>query len=128
MDIEIPDKLYFKIGEVSKITDVASHVLRYWEREFTDIKPKRAGSKQRLYRREDIELILVIKNLLHVQGYTISGARKLIGDTENVTDLYVEDNSFDIASEISSLKNELIELREMLSRKTEQKQTSYTRD
>ena len=128
MDIEIPDKLYFKIGEVSKITDVASHVLRYWEREFTDIKPKRAGSKQRLYRREDIELILVIKNLLHVQGYTISGARKLIGDTENVTDLYVEDNSTDIASEISSIKNELIELREMLSRKTEQRHTSYTRD
>jgi DNA-binding transcriptional MerR regulator len=123
MQIEIPDKLYFKIGEVSKIADVASHVLRYWEREFSDIKPKRAGSKQRLYRREDIELILVIKNLLHVQGYTISGARKLIGDTDDVATLYLEEKSTDIASEISSIKNELIELRELLSKGSREKQT-----
>lgn len=78
MNVEIPDKLYFKIGEVGKLAEVPTHVLRYWESEFKGIKPKRANSKQRLYRREDVELILQIKSLLHEQGYTIAGARKLI--------------------------------------------------
>lgn len=78
MNVEIPDKLYFKIGEVGKLADVPTHVLRYWESEFKGIKPKRASSKQRLYRREDVKLILQIKSLLHEQGYTIAGARKLI--------------------------------------------------
>ncbi|MEJ2057826.1 MAG: MerR family transcriptional regulator [Desulfofustis sp.] len=58
MTSQLPDKRYFKIGEVSKLADVAPHVLRYWESEFSRIKPKRAGSKQRLYRRKDVELIL----------------------------------------------------------------------
>lgn len=74
----IPDKLYFKIGEVAKIADVPTHVLRYWESEFSGIRPKRAHSKQRLYRRQDVELIVAIKSLLHEQGYTIAGARKLL--------------------------------------------------
>ncbi|WP_163340819.1 MerR family transcriptional regulator [Desulfopila sp. IMCC35008] len=78
MHVDIPDKLYFKIGEVGKLAEVPTHVLRYWESEFKGIKPKRASSKQRLYRREDVELILQIKSLLHEQGYTIAGARKLI--------------------------------------------------
>lgn len=78
MNINIPDKLYFKIGEVAKMADVPTHVLRYWESEFTAIKPKRANSKQRLYRRKDVELILTIKSLLHEQGYTIAGAKKLL--------------------------------------------------
>ncbi|MEN8200349.1 MAG: MerR family transcriptional regulator [Thermodesulfobacteriota bacterium] len=78
MRAEIPDKLYFKIGEVSKLACVAPHVLRYWESEFKQIKPKRAHSNQRLYRRTDVELILTIKSLLHEQGYTISGARKFL--------------------------------------------------
>ena len=78
MQFNIPDKLYFKIGEVGKLAQVPTHVLRYWETEFKGIKPKRANSKQRLYRREDVELILKIKALLHEQGYTIAGARKLI--------------------------------------------------
>ena len=72
----IPDKRYFKIGEVSRLAQVAPHVLRYWESEFTGIKPKRANSGQRLYRKVDVELILSIKDLLHNQGYTISGARR----------------------------------------------------
>lgn len=78
MKTQIPDKLYFKIGEVAKMAEVPTHVLRYWESEFTAIKPKRANSKQRLYRRQDVELILNIKFLLHQQGYTIAGAKKLI--------------------------------------------------
>ncbi len=75
---ELPDKLYFKIGEVARIAGVPPHVLRYWESEFTAIKPKRANSGQRLYRREDIERILQLRVLLHEEGYTLSGARKLL--------------------------------------------------
>jgi DNA-binding transcriptional MerR regulator len=78
MKYSIPDKLYFKIGEVAKLADVPTHVLRYWESEFPGIRPKRANSKQRLYRRDDITLILTIKELLHERGYTIAGARKLV--------------------------------------------------
>ena len=117
MTNKIPDKLHFKIGEVSKIADVAPHVLRYWESEFSDINPKRAGSRQRLYRRQDVELILVIKNLLHVQGYTISGARKLISESDDVSDLEVVEETNNTASQIGSIKQELMELKELLSRK-----------
>ncbi|MBB5349070.1 MerR family transcriptional regulator [Desulfoprunum benzoelyticum] len=80
MNVEIPDKLYFKIGEVSKLAGVPPHVLRYWESEFSAIRPKRANSKQRLYRRTDVELILKLKELLHEQRYTIAGARKFLSD------------------------------------------------
>lgn len=82
---EIPDKLYFKIGEVSRLAGVAAHVLRYWESEFPSICPKRANSQQRLYRRIDVETILNIKDLLHEQGYTIAGARKFIESGQAVT-------------------------------------------
>ena len=74
----IPDKLYFKIGEVSTITEVETHVLRYWESVIKAIRPQRASSKQRLYRREDIEKIIVIKRLLYEDGYTIHGAKKYL--------------------------------------------------
>ena len=73
---QIPDKVYFRIGEVSELVGVETHVLRYWESEFTLVKPHRGKSKQRLYRRKDVETLLLIKDLLHFQGYTISGARK----------------------------------------------------
>ncbi len=90
MRAEIPDKLYFKIGEVSKLACVETHVLRYWETEFKEIQPKRANSNQRLYRRVDVEKILQIKTLLHEQGFTISGAKKFLktdgqkGDTAEI--------------------------------------------
>ncbi len=74
----IPDKAYFKIGEVCELTGIKSHTLRYWETEFTVIRPKRAGSKQRLYRRVDVENILKIKNLIHDQGFTLAGTRKYL--------------------------------------------------
>jgi len=82
---EIPDKLYFKIGEVSNLAGVAAHVLRYWESEFSNIRPSRANSQQRLYRRVDVETILTIKDLLHEQGYTIAGARKFLESGQAVT-------------------------------------------
>jgi DNA-binding transcriptional MerR regulator len=72
---EIPDKLYFKIGEVSQITGVEPYVLRYWESEFKIINPDRSRSKQRLYTRKDLELILEIKRLLYEERYTIEGAK-----------------------------------------------------
>lgn len=75
---QIPDRKYFRIGEVGKIVGVDPHVLRYWETEFSVIRPRRAKSKQRLYRKSDVHNLLRIKVLLHDEGYTISGARKVL--------------------------------------------------
>ena len=72
----IPDKLYFKIGEVSEVTGVEPYVLRYWESEFRIVSPERSRSRQRLYTRKDVELILEIKRLLYEERYTIEGAKK----------------------------------------------------
>jgi len=72
----IPNKLYFKIGEVSTITGVEPYVLRYWESEYKAIKPARTQSNQRIYRRKDVELILEIKKILYEEKFTIAGARK----------------------------------------------------
>jgi DNA-binding transcriptional MerR regulator len=76
MDFQIPDKLYYKIGEVAKFTGLKTHVLRYWETEFSAIRPNKSRSNQRLYRRQDVDLILRLKDLLYNQGFTIAGARK----------------------------------------------------
>jgi DNA-binding transcriptional MerR regulator len=73
---EIPNKLYFRIGEVSRLIGVEPHVLRYWETEFAALKPKKGGTGQRLYRRKDVEAALEIKRLLYERRYTIEGARK----------------------------------------------------
>ena len=75
-DNPIPEKLYFKIKEVSEITGVEPYILRYWESEFNIINPSRTKSKQRLYRRKDLELILEIKKLLYEEQFTIAGAKK----------------------------------------------------
>ena len=77
MDPAIPDKLYFKIGEVVSLTGIKAHVLRYWESEFgAAFQPAKSRGRQRLYRRQEIELILQLKDLLYRQGYTIAGAKK----------------------------------------------------
>src|SRR5580700_3236560 len=73
---EIPDKLYFKIGEVSDLLGVEPYVLRYWETEFTALSPKKSGTGHRLYRRKDVELLLRIKHLLYDKKFTIEGARQ----------------------------------------------------
>ena len=75
---KIPDKLYFKIGEVTAIAEVAAYVLRFWESEFTVISPKRTEAGQRLYRKSDIESILLIKHLLYDKKFTIQGARNYL--------------------------------------------------
>jgi DNA-binding transcriptional MerR regulator len=73
---EIPDKLYFKIGEVSELLGVEPYVLRYWESEFPSLSPKKSGTGHRLYRRKDVELLLRIKQLLYEKKFTIEGARQ----------------------------------------------------
>jgi len=75
---EIPDKLFLKIGEVSSIAELEPHVLRYWETEFRTLHPRKNESGQRLYIRRDVETVLKIKNLLYEEGYTISGAKKIL--------------------------------------------------
>ena len=76
---QIPDKLFFRIGEAAELIGVETHVLRYWETEFK-MRPQRSGSGQRMYRRKDIEKFLRIRHLLHEQGFTIAGARKTLQD------------------------------------------------
>ncbi len=76
MSSEIPDKLYFKIGEVAGIVGVEAYVLRFWESEFTMLSPKKTDSGHRVYRKKDVETVVRIKELLYEKGYTIAGARK----------------------------------------------------
>ena len=76
MDKGIPNKLFFKIGEVCEITDTQPYVLRYWESEFPALAPAKNSSGQRIYRRKDIETVLRIKQLLYDEGFTIAGAKK----------------------------------------------------
>lgn len=120
MTISIPDKLYFKIGEVAKMADVPTHVLRYWESEFPGIKPKRASSKQRLYRRQDVELILKIKTLLHEQGYTIAGAKKLIQSGGEIPEPVKKEHKkakINVSDSLSKIKRELLHLQDLLNPK-----------
>jgi len=72
----LPDKIYFKIGEVSEIVGVEPYVLRYWETEFPALKPSKSRSQQRMYRKRDVELLIKIKKLLYEDMYTIAGAKK----------------------------------------------------
>jgi DNA-binding transcriptional MerR regulator len=74
----IPDRLYFKIGDVARICGVETYVLRFWETQFPQLNPKKSGTGQRLYRRKDVELVLKIKQLVHAEGYTLSGARQAL--------------------------------------------------
>src|SRR4029453_18915986 len=76
MDRKIPNKLFFKIGEVGESTDTQPYVLRYWESEFSALAPAKNSSGQRIYRRRDIETVLRIKQLLYEEGFTIAGAKK----------------------------------------------------
>ncbi|HEX4283804.1 MAG TPA: MerR family transcriptional regulator [Terracidiphilus sp.] len=75
----IPDRLYFKIGDVARICKVEAYVLRFWESQFPQLKPGKSGKGQRLYRRRDVEMALEIKRLVHGEGYTLSGARQALG-------------------------------------------------
>src|ERR1700689_4507866 len=75
----IPDRLYFKIGDVAKICELETYGLRFWESQFPQLKPNKSGTGQRLYRRRDVEIALEIKRLVYGEGYTLSGARHALG-------------------------------------------------
>jgi DNA-binding transcriptional MerR regulator len=111
-----PDKRYYRIGEVSKITDVKPYVLRYWESEFRWMAPQKSRSKQRLYRRRDIDMILLIKKLLYEQRFTIAGARRKLRDLGAGRAL--ESNSLavetDHRSRYRKIREELVAIRAQL--------------
>lgn len=77
---EIPNRLFFRIGDVADLAGLEAYVLRYWETEFPVLKPKKTSNGQRQYRRKDVEVVLEIKRLLYDEGYTIAGARKALKD------------------------------------------------
>ncbi|HEY7388442.1 MAG TPA: MerR family transcriptional regulator [Bryobacteraceae bacterium] len=114
---EIPDKLYFRIGEVSEIVAVEPYVLRYWESEFPQLSPKKSGTGHRLYRRKDVELLLRIKHLLYEKRFTIEGARQNLRD-EAVTTKAPEEasaqRSLFPADPLPEIRRELVEILEIL--------------
>ena len=104
----IPGKRYFTIGEVSDLCGVKSHVLRYWEQEFNQLKPVKRRGNRRYYQRHDVILIRQIRNLLYEQGYTITGARQKLAGEDAVVD---NNQSQQI---IRQMRNELEELLQLL--------------
>ena len=110
---EIPDKLYFRIGEVAALLAVEPYVLRYWETEFPSLAPKKSGTGHRLYRRKDVELLFKIKHLLYDKRYTIEGARQSLNSESRESkrrdverkqgDLFRPDPWADIRTELSSI-------------------------
>jgi len=107
---QIPDKLFFKIGEVCKIVDIEPFVLRFWESEFPNLAPEKSKSGQRVYKRKDIEMVLRIKELLYERGYTIAGARKHLARTRSPKE--------DRARMLSQMQKELRDILTLLNRKT----------
>jgi|ERR1700757_3292427 DNA-binding transcriptional MerR regulator len=114
----IPDKLYFRIGDVAKLCGVEAYVLRFWETEFPQLKPNKSGTGQRLYRRRDVELALRIKKLLYADGYTIAGARQVFAaesrESKKVaqTELPLKrENGHPVASSNSRAEKQLQKLR-----------------
>jgi DNA-binding transcriptional MerR regulator len=116
-EVVIPDKLYFRIREVSKLTNTKAYVLRYWESEFPTLNPERK-SGQRLYRRKDVETVFKIKRLLYDEGFTIEGARRQLrdksGKVEEQKPLF---RSGADRSPLRSIRHELETILTMLSRK-----------
>jgi len=114
----IPDKLYFRIGEVSELTRTKAYVLRYWETEFPTLKPVKSKSGHRLYRRQDVEMVLEIKRLLYERGFTIEGARKQLSNHSEVSaeQKALFRSTLD-AAEWKAIRRELQSVLTMLSRR-----------
>ena len=117
MPSRLPEKIYFKIGEVSEIVGVEPYVLRYWETEFDLLKPSKAPSKHRLYKKRDVELLLEIKRLLYTEGFTIEGARKKLREAkkEEKNQLKLPLTEQKHKSALIKLKKELETLRRLVS-------------
>src|SRR5215468_9331109 len=115
-DILIPEKLYFRIGEVSKLCRLPAYVLRFWETEFPQLKPVKSSTGQRMYRRKDVETVLRIKKLLYEEGFTIAGARQQLrveaGTAKNQVPLPFPAQS---TVDIKRIRHDLEEILGMLS-------------
>jgi DNA-binding transcriptional MerR regulator len=113
----IPDKLYFKIGEVAEITGVKPYVLRYWESEFKMVNPSKSRSRQRLYRKSDVELIFRIKELLYEERYTINGARKKLKELGygRISQPELQFEKVESKSALDKVIRELKEIQDLLS-------------
>lgn len=110
----IPAKRYFTIGEVSELCAVKPHVLRYWEQEFTQLKPIKRRGNRRYYQHHEVLLIRRIRHLLYEQGFTISGARNRLGDNRDAP--YDQDAAIRLsAQELQALRNELVAARQVLA-------------
>ena len=127
-DVFIPEKLYFRIGEVSRLTQTKAYVLRYWETEFPSLRPGKSATGHRLYRRRDVEMVLEIRRLLYGQGFTIDGARKLLaGQSGAARDKGAQKHLFPDAggspgvdgSGLRHIRRELQGILSILSRKTQ---------
>lgn len=111
------DKIYYRIGEVAELTGIKPYVLRYWESEFRWMAPQKSRSKQRLYRKKDIEMVLLIKKLLYEERYTIAGARRWLREqgVENALEtLAAEPPGVDHAHEYQRIRDELVAIRALL--------------
>jgi DNA-binding transcriptional MerR regulator len=117
MGPRLPEKIYFKIGEVSEIVGVEPYVLRYWETEFDLLRPSKAPSKHRLYKKRDVELLLDIKRLLYSEGFTIEGARRKLKETkkEDKDQLKLPLAEQKYRTALVKLKRDLESLRKLLS-------------
>jgi DNA-binding transcriptional MerR regulator len=111
MDVEVPDKTYFRIGEVSRILGVEPYVVRYWETEFKTVRPIRTGSEQRLYRKKDLLGLLTIKKLLYEDQYTIAGAKKKLVEARTN---HADRGSKDCRKTLIQVRDGLREIREIL--------------
>jgi len=117
--VPIPDKLYFRIGEVSGLTRTKPYVLRYWETEFPMLKPAKSRSGHRLYQREDVETVFEIKRLLYQEGFTIEGARKHLAGNNFAggVDAVKSIGSSQIGQQLKAIRRELEGILTTLSRK-----------
>ena len=115
---QIPEKLYFKIGEVSEITEVKPYILRYWENEFKIISPKKSSTKQRVYSRRDVDLIIEIKKLLYKEKFTLEGAKKRIKElqAEKAKQLGFPFREENYRSTLNSIKKELHSISRILEK------------
>jgi DNA-binding transcriptional MerR regulator len=121
----IPDRLYFKIGDVARICSVKTYVLRFWETQFPQLSPNKSGTGQRLYRRRDVETALEIKRLVHEEGFTLSGARQALGNSRrspepqgglfSVAEEAVSEPVNAVATTISHARTELREILNLLT-------------
>ncbi len=115
MEQDNPNKIFYRVGEVSQLVGVESYVLRYWEKMFPNLKPEKDESGQRVYTRPDIDMVLRIKNLLYEERYTIDGARKKLKEGAKSEDKSKPESSEDVQELLTILKNVKNTLQEALA-------------